>query len=152
MFSISTLWGSAALLLGVPHMLPSVRDSRQGPVHAHRSVADTRASRGSSPVGPGSIAAGVVSGVMGRVTLRGHQGVDAVPFQNTVGMVGTLRFERGGCRGGIVDRPSAQFLRLAEGGGRTRGFDAGGQAAGSQRARIGTAKSPPPKPVQTSPS
>ena len=110
-----------------------------------------RISRGTAAK-PGSLAAGVVQGVVGRVTTELRQGVKEAAFRHALCIVGTLGVERVGYRGGFVGRPSAQILLPPERGGRTDGFDAGGQAAVSQRARIGTAKSPPPKLVQTSPS
>ena len=131
---------------------PPVADFRQGPVHAQRSVDGTSASLQGSAIGPGSLAAGVVQGVVGRGTTELRQGVEEAAFRRGLCIVGTLGVERVGCRGGFVGRPSAQIHLPAERGGRTGGFDAGGQAAVSQRARIGTAKSPSPKLVQTSPS
>lgn len=101
---------------------------------------------------PGPLAAGVVQGVVGRVSTESHRGVEDAAFRHTLCIVGTLGVGRAGCRCGFVSRLAAQIVLRSERRGRTGGFDAGGQEAVSQRARIGTAKSPSPKLVQTSPS
>ena len=101
---------------------------------------------------PRSLATGVVQSVAGRVTTELHRGVEEAVFRHALAIVGTLGVGRVGYHGGFVGRPSAQIVLPAERGSRTGAFVAGGQAAVSQRARIGTAKSPSPKLVQTSPS
>ena len=80
----------AGALNGLAEEEPPVADFRQAPVQAQRSVEGTGARLEGSAVGPGLLAAGVVRGVVGRVTTALRQGVKEAAFRHVLCIVGTL--------------------------------------------------------------